>query len=483
MPSMTRPVASSMVRPIRRIVRRTVRDHGATRWSRRSELITSGLALLLLAVAFAGGFAAVARADGDPASDYLVTRQVFLSSQSASESVLRSEQLLSTVAAANRAGFAIRVAVISSEYDLGSITALWRKPRIYARFLGLELSSVYKQRLLVVMPNGFGLNWPGHSTASAYRLLARVPAAPDAAGLAAAADTAVRQLALSARIKLAVPTDGRSRVNARAHSHGSNSLVIIAAAAGAARCRWLLLLLAFRRRKRTGVPVRSEPSSASRSGSPVRLRWAVPAFVAVMVVATGVPILVLTAFRHSSSASGAQVGSVLTPPPFSWPAGRRAAPGFVLRDQNGRRVSVAAYRGRAVIVTFIDPLCRNLCPLEAKVLNDVVGRMPASQRPEILAVSVDVYANARANLLQDVRKWELVPQWRWAVGRPSQLAAVWKQYKVGVLVTTKKIAGNTINYITHTEAAYIIDASGHERALFLWPFYPQDVERTLRELT
>jgi cytochrome oxidase Cu insertion factor (SCO1/SenC/PrrC family) len=155
----------------------------------------------------------------------------------------------------------------------------------------------------------------------------------------------------------------------------------------------------------------------------------------------------------------------------------------VLRDQNGRRVSVAAYRGRPVIVTFIDPLCRNLCPLEAKVLNDVVGGMPASQRPEILAVSVDVYANARANLRQDVRKWELVPQWRWAVGRPSQLAAVWKQYKVGVLVTTKKIAGNTIKYITHTEAAYIIDASGHERALFLWPFYPQDVERTLRKLT
>ncbi len=480
MPSMTRPVASSMVRPIRRIVRRTVRDHGATRWYRRNQLITSGLALPLLAVAFAGGFAAVASADGDPASDYLVTKQVFLSSQSGSESVSQ-RQLLGVVAAANRAGFAIRVAVISDEYDLGSITALWRKPRIYARFLGLELSSVYKQRLLVVMPNGFGLNWPGHSTASANRLLARVPAGSDAAGLAAA-DTAVRQLALSARLKLAVPTDGRSRVNARARSHGSNSLVIIAAAAGALAAV-VLLLLAFRRRKRTGVPVRSEPSSASRSGSPVRLRWAVPAFVAVMVVATGVPILVLTAFRHSSSASGAQVGSVVTPPPFSWPAGRRAAPGFVLRDQNGRPVSVAAYRGRPVIITFIDPLCRNLCPLEAKVLNDVVGRMPASQRPEILAVSVDVYANARVNLLQDVRKWELVPQWRWAVGGPSQLAAVWKLYKVGVLVTTKKIAGNTINYITHTEAAYIIDASGHERALFLWPFYPQDVERTLRELT
>ena len=133
-----------------------------------------------------------------------------------------------------------------------------------------------------------------------------------------------------------------------------------------------------------------------------------------------------------------------------------------------------------MIVTFIDPLCRNLCPLEAKVLNDVVGRMPAAQRPVILAVSVDVYADARADLLQDVRKWELVPQWRWAVGRPSQLAAVWRGYKVGVRVTTKRIAGTTINYITHTEAAYIIDRTGHERALFLWPFYPQDVEHVLK---
>ena len=137
-----------------------------------------------------------------------------------------------------------------------------------------------------------------------------------------------------------------------------------------------------------------------------------------------------------------------------------------------------------MIVTFVDPLCRNLCPLEAKVLNDAVGRMPASDRPAILAVSVDVYGGAdrRRNLLRDVRKWELVPQWRWAVGRPAQLAAVWRRYGVGVKVTTKRIAGTTIHYITHTEAAFILDASGHERALFLWPFYPQDVERTLRQL-
>ena len=135
-----------------------------------------------------------------------------------------------------------------------------------------------------------------------------------------------------------------------------------------------------------------------------------------------------------------------------------------------------------MIVTFIDPLCRNLCPLEAQVLNQAEAQMPVSQRPVILAVSVDTYADTRADLLEDVREWHLVPQWRWAVGSPSELAAVWRRYEIGVSVVTKRIAGTTIHYITHTEGAYIIDGSGHERALFLWPFYPQDVGHVLRQL-
>jgi hypothetical protein len=96
---------------------------------------------LTAAVALSGLFAAISCADGDPASDYLVSKQVFLTSLPGSES--RSQQaLVSAAQAANRAGFAIRVATISTEYDLGSITALWRSPSVYARFLGLELSSV-----------------------------------------------------------------------------------------------------------------------------------------------------------------------------------------------------------------------------------------------------------------------------------------------------------------------------------------------------
>jgi len=135
-----------------------------------------------------------ARADGDPASDYLLVQRVFVPYEGAGAST-QQRTLTKAVAAANKAGFTIRVAVIFSSYDLGSVTSLWRKPQTYAKFLGVELSFVYKQRLLVVMPNGFGFNWPKHSPKAAYALLARIPVKRGAAGLLESATGAVQALA------------------------------------------------------------------------------------------------------------------------------------------------------------------------------------------------------------------------------------------------------------------------------------------------
>jgi hypothetical protein len=161
------------------------------------------MVLLAFAVAVVG-FAANARADGDPASDYLLTQQVFLPSD-ATASPTSQRQLLGVVQAANRAGFAIRVAIIPSSYDLGSVTELWRQPRTYARFLSLELSFAYTHRLLVVMPNGLGFNLPNQPAAAAYRLLATVAIPSTNAGLVTAAQTAVKRLAAAAGINVTVP--------------------------------------------------------------------------------------------------------------------------------------------------------------------------------------------------------------------------------------------------------------------------------------
>lgn len=119
--------------------------------------------LALLIAAFTGilalGSALIASsalADGDPASDVLASQALFLP-QDAGVPVGQQAQLGVLVAAAKRSGYEIRVAMIASSADLGSVTELWRQPQNYARFLGQELSLVYDGTLLVVMPNGYGL--------------------------------------------------------------------------------------------------------------------------------------------------------------------------------------------------------------------------------------------------------------------------------------------------------------------------------------
>jgi cytochrome oxidase Cu insertion factor (SCO1/SenC/PrrC family) len=210
-------------------------------------------------------------------------------------------------------------------------------------------------------------------------------------------------------------------------------------------------------------------------------RWLLLTALLLLGVAVGSLIALL---RVSSGRTRGKTEPLATPtaPPVRWASGKRPAPGFHLVDQSGRMVSPGAYRGRAVIVTFIDPLCHNFCPLEAKQLNALAHSLPRSSRPVILAVSVNLKGDSRATLLHDAKKWRLTPEWHWAVGSPKQLARVWRGYHVGVQVVTKKIAGITVREVNHTEAAYIVDARGYERALFLWPFQAQDVQAELQQL-
>ena len=106
---------------------------------------------------------------------------------------------------AARAGYPIRVAVIASLTDLGSVTELWNQPQLYARFLGQELSFVYRGPVLVVMPAGVGVNLRGSApTTSPPASMAglRVSASAD---LGAVAVSAVQRLAATSGVHLSIP--------------------------------------------------------------------------------------------------------------------------------------------------------------------------------------------------------------------------------------------------------------------------------------
>lgn len=200
--------------------------------------------------------------------------------------------------------------------------------------------------------------------------------------------------------------------------------------------------------------------------------------VLLIGAAAGVALLLV----GGSSTPASTAAPVSKGPAATWPAGKLRAPAIALHDENGAPVSLASYRGRPVLVTFIDPLCRDFCPLEAKHLSDVVRGVPAGSRPAIIAVSVNVRGNAKIDLLTASRKWKVVPEWHWGVGDEAQLARVWKGYHIGVLETAKRVAGVTVHDIVHTEASYLIDAAGYQRAIFLWPYTAAAVSTALARL-
>ena len=221
-------------------------------------------------------------------------------------------------------------------------------------------------------------------------------------------------------------------------------------------------------------------AGASKPGANVR-RFASGWMWLTAALAAGVAIGAGLALVHRSPPA-----TSMTSPPTranaSWPAGAQRAPDFRLVDETGTPISLRLFRGRPVIVTFIDPLCRTLCPFETAALNRVVASIAPAQRPAVVAVSVNPWGDSHVNLREDAHRWHLVPQWRWAVGRYGQLAAVWKSYKIGVQVTKRVLAGVTVHEIAHTEASFIIDPAGYQRALYLYPFRVDDVARTVRQL-
>ena len=195
---------------------------------------------VLAAVVVAGCIAVpAAHADGDPASEYLLTQSTFIPFD-AKVPKARAEQLNAIVADAKQKGFTIRVALISKQFDLGAVPSLWRKPTTYARFLGQELFFVYKGRLLVVMPNGYGVSRAGKLLPSAQRAVDALPK-PGEGGpaLAAAATRAVRRLAAQDGVRVEIPaaTSGGSS--------NSDRIVIAAIAGGLA----LLILVGFLARR------------------------------------------------------------------------------------------------------------------------------------------------------------------------------------------------------------------------------------------
>lgn len=138
----------------------------------------------------------------------------------------------------------------------------------------------------------------------------------------------------------------------------------------------------------------------------------------------------------------------------------RPAPAFDLLDQNGHRTSLATVRGSLVLVTFLDPVCSDDCPVIANQIAAAIRQLgPRAADVQVVAIDTnpvfhnvaDVAAFTTSHGLQDL------PGWHFVAGPEPSLRAVLDSYGVAVQVPS-------VGMIAHDEGIYFLDRTGAETA-------------------
>jgi cytochrome oxidase Cu insertion factor (SCO1/SenC/PrrC family) len=138
------------------------------------------------------------------------------------------------------------------------------------------------------------------------------------------------------------------------------------------------------------------------------------------------------------------------------------APTFDLVDQQGHAVSLVSLRGKAIALTFLDPVCTSDCRVIAQEFRMTNGLLGGDARRVAL---VAINANPRyieagyLNAFDQREGLGQVSNWLYLTGDRPQLQAVWRAF--GEKVSSKP-GGPTVD---HSGLAYVIDPAGHTREI------------------
>jgi hypothetical protein len=181
---------------------------------------------------------AVARADGDPASDVLLQQDSYLPYSPPTSDKFKTA-LEKELKDAKAAGYPMKVALINTEADLGAYPNLYNNPQEYANLLNRELATLNPHgdtqkgvHLLIVMPVGFGGANLGDGVDKALAGVS-IDAKGGSDALARAALAAVARVATSNGHSVAVPPEASVKLGKSSGSSkggGTSPLVFLAPA-------------------------------------------------------------------------------------------------------------------------------------------------------------------------------------------------------------------------------------------------------------
>jgi protein SCO1 len=191
--------------------------------------------------------------------------------------------------------------------------------------------------------------------------------------------------------------------------------------------------------------------------------------VVLVLVAGGVALLTVDGSSSASKHVQAEKASfdasgLLTPV--------RAAPPLSLHNYLGQPVSLASYRGKAVLVTFLYTNCPDVCPLIAsnlRVAQSLMGKATAS-KVQMIAVSVDPRGDTPKAVSTFLARHEMTGRMQYLLGSRAELARAWKAWGVG-----SERDSQQPQFINHSGLIYGITASGKRLTIYASSFQPSDI--------
>jgi cytochrome oxidase Cu insertion factor (SCO1/SenC/PrrC family) len=142
--------------------------------------------------------------------------------------------------------------------------------------------------------------------------------------------------------------------------------------------------------------------------------------------------------------------------------GNKAAPNVTLTNQFGQSMALSQFRGKAVLLGFVDSECTTVCPLTTLAMleaKQLLGQ--AGDQVQLLGIDANPEAIKTANVMAYSQVHNMVNRWDFLTGSLPQLKSTWKSFNIYA-----KVVGDQID---HTPALYVIDPQGRERVVYLTP--------------
>ena len=151
-----------------------------------------------------------------------------------------------------------------------------------------------------------------------------------------------------------------------------------------------------------------------------------------------------------------------------------SAPGFTLTDQQGRRVTLARYRGQVTLVAFLSSTCGPTCVVVAQQIRGALDELPRAV--PVLIVSTSPTTDTPIRVERFLARVSLTGRVRYLTGPVSRLRSIWRAYRVAP-------GGRGRVALERSVSVLLVDGRGRERVLFgLEQLTPESLTHDIRTL-